>query len=83
MLNVSVLTNCRQSYIYIYICKTYVYKLNISNLEAHIFYNLVFSFVVVGKSEGKRPLGRPMLGWEDNIEMDHQKVGWGAWTGLI
>jgi len=21
--------------------------------------------------------------WEDNIKMDHQEVGWGAWTGLI
>ena len=39
--------------------------------------------VLVGKPEGKRPLGRPMRQWEDNIKMDIQKVGWGAWTGLI
>ena len=32
--------------------------------------------VYVGKSEGKRPLGRPRLRWENNIEMDLQKVGW-------
>jgi hypothetical protein len=25
---------------------------------------------LVGKTEGKRPLGRPRLRWEDNIEMD-------------
>ena len=27
--------------------------------------------VLVGKSEGKRPLGRPRRRWEDNIKMDH------------
>jgi len=26
--------------------------------------------------EGKRPLGRPRVGWEDNIKMDLQDVGW-------
>jgi hypothetical protein len=26
--------------------------------------------VMVGKPEGKRPLGRPRLGWEDNINID-------------
>jgi hypothetical protein len=30
---------------------------------------------LVGKSEGKRPLGRPRRRWEDNIKMDHQVVG--------
>jgi len=28
--------------------------------------------VLVGKSEGKRPLGRPKRRWEDNIKMDLQ-----------
>jgi len=37
--------------------------------------------VLVGKREGKRPLGRPRHRWEDNIKMDLQEVGWGAWTG--
>ena len=32
--------------------------------------------VLVGKSEGKRPLGRLRCGWEDNIKMDLQEVGW-------
>jgi hypothetical protein len=36
----------------------------------------------VGKSEGKRPLGRPRLRWEDNVKMDLQEMGWGAWSGL-
>ena len=34
--------------------------------------------VLVGKSEGKRPLGRPRRRWEDNIKMDLQEVGRGC-----
>jgi len=34
--------------------------------------------VLVGKSEGKRPLGRPRLRWEDNIKTDLQEVGCGG-----
>jgi hypothetical protein len=30
--------------------------------------------VLVGKTEGKRPLGRPRRRWEDNIKMDLQEV---------
>jgi hypothetical protein len=37
--------------------------------------------VFVGKSEGRRPLGRPRPGWEDNIKMGLQKVGCGGWIG--
>ena len=37
----------------------------------------------MGKPERKRPFGRRRLVWEDNIKMDLQEVGWGAWTGLI
>jgi hypothetical protein len=33
--------------------------------------------VLVGKPEGKRPLGRPRRRWEDNIQMDVQEVGGG------
>jgi hypothetical protein len=33
--------------------------------------------VVVGKPEGKMPLGRPRRRWEDNIKMDLQEVGGG------
>jgi hypothetical protein len=36
--------------------------------------------VLVGKPEGKRPLGRPTRRWEDNIKMDLQKVGGGGWS---
>ena len=39
--------------------------------------------VLVGKPEGKRPLGRPRRRWEDNIKMDHLEVGGGGdWMEL-
>jgi hypothetical protein len=38
--------------------------------------------ILVGRPEG-RPLERPRRRWEDNIKMDLQEVGWGAWSGLI
>jgi hypothetical protein len=31
--------------------------------------------VVVGRPEGKRPLGRPRRGWEDNIKMNLREIG--------
>jgi hypothetical protein len=34
--------------------------------------------VMVGKPEGKRPLGRPMRSWEDNIMSYLQEVGCGG-----
>ena len=33
--------------------------------------------ILMGKPEGKRPLGRPRHRWENNIKMDIQEVGWG------
>jgi len=33
--------------------------------------------VLVGKPQGKKPLGRPRRRWEDNIKMDLQEVGGG------
>jgi len=40
--------------------------------------------VLMGKSEGKRPLGRPRRRWVDNIRMDLQEVGceYMDWIGL-
>ena len=40
--------------------------------------------VLVGKPEGKRPLGRPRRRWKDNIKMDLEVgSGWGAgWVWL-
>ena len=41
--------------------------------------------VLVGKPEGKRPLGRPRRRWEDNIKIDLQDVGRGRgdWMELV
>ena len=51
--------------------------------------------VLVGKPEGKRPLGRPTRRWVDNIRMDLQEVGcgyvdwidlaqdWDSWRTLV
>jgi hypothetical protein len=37
----------------------------------------------VGKFCGKKPLGRPRVRWKDNIKMNVEEVGGGAWTRLI
>ena len=34
--------------------------------------------VLLGKPEGKRPLGRPRRRWDDNIKMDFREVGCGG-----
>jgi len=51
--------------------------------------------VLVGKPEGKRPLGRPRFRWDDNVKMDLQEVGggcgdwmelaqdWDRWRALV
>ena len=41
--------------------------------------------ILVGKAEGKRPLGRPRRRWENNIKMDLQYVGCGGmdWIELV
>jgi hypothetical protein len=40
--------------------------------------------LLVGKPDGKRPLGRPRCRWVDNIRMDFREVGWSDvdWIGL-
>jgi hypothetical protein len=39
--------------------------------------------ILVGISEGRRPLGRARRRWEDSIKMDVQDVGWGMdWIEL-
>jgi len=39
--------------------------------------------VLVGKLEGKRPLGRPRRRWVDNIRMDLQEVGCGSMDWIV
>jgi hypothetical protein len=38
--------------------------------------------VLVGKPEGKRPLGRPRRRWEVGVKMDLREIGWGVWSGF-
>jgi hypothetical protein len=40
--------------------------------------------VLVGKPEGKTPLGRPRRKWEDNIRIELREIGWGGmdWIDL-
>jgi hypothetical protein len=34
--------------------------------------------ILVGRPEGRRPLGRPRRRWEDGIKTDLHEVGWGS-----
>jgi hypothetical protein len=40
--------------------------------------------ILVGKLEGKSPLGRPRRRWADNIKMGRMEIGWGSmdWIDL-
>jgi hypothetical protein len=41
--------------------------------------------VLIGKPEGKKPLGRPRRRWEDGIRMDLREIVWGSvdWIQLV
>jgi hypothetical protein len=41
--------------------------------------------ILVGNSEGRRPLGRPRRRWEDNVKIDQREIGWGGmdWIDLL
>jgi len=45
---------------------------------------IILGWILVGKPEGKRPLGRPRRRWVDNIRMDFQEVVcvYMDWIGL-
>jgi hypothetical protein len=49
-----------------------------AELVAHMREGRGLYRVLVGKYEGKRPLGRPRRRWEDNIKTDLQEVGCGG-----
>jgi hypothetical protein len=38
--------------------------------------------VLVGKPEGKSPLGRPRRRWKDGIRKDLREIGFGVWIGF-
>jgi hypothetical protein len=39
--------------------------------------------ILVGKPEGKRPLGRPRRRWVDNIKIDHREIGWDGMDWIV
>jgi hypothetical protein len=39
--------------------------------------------ILVGKSEGKKPLGRHRRRWVDNVKIDFREIEWGGMDGLI
>jgi len=53
-------------------------KIRLAGHVARIGERRVVYRVLVGKFEGKRPLGKPRRRWEDNINMYLQEVGWGG-----
>jgi hypothetical protein len=38
--------------------------------------------ILVGRPEGRRPLGRPRRRWKENIEMDLREIGFGVVDGI-
>jgi hypothetical protein len=58
----------------------YCYKLDIMGVQVR----WDRGGTLAGKSEGKRPLGRPRRRWVNNIKMDLREIGWGGldWIDL-
>jgi hypothetical protein len=52
---------------------------DVSSCKHIIAYN-----ILVGRPEGRRPLGRPRRKWEDNIKIDFREIGFGDvdWINL-
>jgi hypothetical protein len=38
--------------------------------------------ILVGKPEGKRPLGKPRRRWDDGLRIHVRGIGWGGWIGF-
>jgi hypothetical protein len=62
---------------------SFTLSLLLDSAEAHFFLYLSKP-VLVGKPEGKRPLGIPRRRWKDRMEMDLREISWwaGWWSGL-
>ena len=66
-------------------CTGYDVTVNEDDYNSYLFYvSSITTGFLVGKSEGKRPLGKPRRRWEDNIKMDLLEVGCGSmdWIDL-
>jgi hypothetical protein len=60
----------------IYLYVAYLMTLSLTHMNAY--------GILVGKLEGKRPLGRPRHRWVDNIKIDLREIGWNGvdWIDL-
>jgi hypothetical protein len=64
------------------VCRGFPHSLYVNVRIASMFGETRNAFrILVGKSEGKRPLGRPRRRWVYNIKMDPKRDGMG-WYGL-
>jgi hypothetical protein len=57
-------------------------RMRLAGLVARMGQEIKLYKVLVGKPEGKRPLGRPKRRWEDGIRMDLRETGLGVWIGF-
>jgi hypothetical protein len=48
----------------------------LKNGHNHLLSSPYVPTILVGRHEGKRPLGRPRRRWEDNIRMDPRELRW-------
>jgi hypothetical protein len=66
--------------VYIYLIKMFILRLNFrgKGSDFRMGERRGAYRALVGKPEGRRPLGRPRRRWEDNIKMDLREVGWGT-----
>jgi hypothetical protein len=52
-------------------------RMRLAGHAAHIGEGSAAYKILVGRPEGRKPLGRPRCRWDSNIKMDLQEVGWG------
>jgi hypothetical protein len=45
-------------------------------MNIHVYKIIILVWIMVGKKEGKRPLGRTRRKWADNIKMNTRDIGW-------
>jgi hypothetical protein len=61
-------------YLLLFVRLFYVYVFHLLSITGLKSKPLILSFVLYGNTEGKRPLGRPVCGWADNIKIYRREV---------
>ena len=68
------------------VCLQLVIHMSLCYILKHVIIDYyMHTEFLVGKPEGRRPLGRPTRRWKDNIKMDMREVGCvpGDWIALV